>query len=84
MPERGAESWHLDRRVPVAIILAIALQTAGAVFWFGQLSTRVDTIENWISDNRRIDARLSVLEANTTEIRRILERIETSQERGSP
>lgn len=27
------EPWHLDRRVPIALILAIAAQTFAAVWW---------------------------------------------------
>jgi hypothetical protein len=35
--------WHLDRRVPIAIITALAVQTAGIVWWAASLSARVDT-----------------------------------------
>jgi len=32
MPEKpAAEPWHLDRRIPIALILAIIGQTAGAL-----------------------------------------------------
>jgi Tfp pilus assembly protein PilO len=39
------DSWHLDRKVPVALIFAIAVQTIGAVWWAATISQRVETIE---------------------------------------
>jgi uncharacterized protein HemX len=39
------EHWHLDRRVPVAIIFAIALQSAGAIWWAASMSERMEQIE---------------------------------------
>ena len=38
-------SWHLDKRVPVALILAIALQSFTAIWWAGRIDSRVDSIE---------------------------------------
>jgi Tfp pilus assembly protein PilO len=39
------EQWHLDKRVPVAIIFAILIQTAGAVWWASNMTERMDQIE---------------------------------------
>jgi len=38
--------WHIGKEVPVAIILAIAVQTFGAVWWFANLSAKVDNIDS--------------------------------------
>jgi TolA-binding protein len=35
-------SWHLDKRVPISLILALLVQTAGMVWWAASLSGRVD------------------------------------------
>ena len=35
-------SWHLDKRVPVAMILALSFQLVGAVWFFASLTSRVD------------------------------------------
>ncbi|MDX2073501.1 MAG: hypothetical protein SFX19_03940 [Alphaproteobacteria bacterium] len=40
--ERG---WRLDRRVPLGMVLAIALQLGAALVWAAQLDTRVARIE---------------------------------------
>lgn len=47
MGEEGdrAGGWHLDKRVPIAIILAIFVQTAGVVWWAARLEARVVTLE---------------------------------------
>jgi hypothetical protein len=44
------EEWHLDKRVPVAIIFAILTQTGGALWWASSMTQRMDQIE------RRMDA----------------------------
>jgi hypothetical protein len=36
------EPWHLDKRVPIALILALVMQTAGMVWWAAGLTHRVD------------------------------------------
>lgn len=50
-------AWHLDKRVPVALIFAIIIQTATAVWWMSDLSNRVDTAAT-VNDqqNSRIQA----------------------------
>jgi len=58
MPDKPAsEPWHLDRRVPIALILAIIGQTAGAVWW-------ASTISGAVADHAR---RVALLEAGKVE-----------------
>jgi hypothetical protein len=33
MSEERQEAWHLDKRVPIALIAAIVMQTMGAIWW---------------------------------------------------
>lgn len=44
----GREPWHLDKKVPLALIMAMALQTLGVIWWAASLSTRVDHQERQI------------------------------------
>ncbi len=37
--------WHLDRRVPVGILVAILAQTVGMVIWATKLDSRVGVLE---------------------------------------
>ena len=39
--------WHLDKRVPIAILFALSTQTIGAVWWAATQNARVDDLEEW-------------------------------------
>ena len=39
------EQWHLDKRVPVAIIFAIIIQSAGGVWWASAMNERMHQVE---------------------------------------
>lgn len=38
-------AWHLDKKVPIALILAIIVQTAGMVWWGATTSERLNAVE---------------------------------------
>lgn len=42
-------NWHLDKRVPVAIIVALIMQTSGMVWWAAQASERLNSVERTIA-----------------------------------
>jgi hypothetical protein len=69
------EPWHLDRKVPVAIILTVALQTVGIVWWAASLSSRVE------QHAAQIDALRSAETARAIEDRRISEGLARLDER---
>lgn len=37
--------WHLDKKVPIALIFAMAVQTGTFVWWAASLSERVNYLE---------------------------------------
>ncbi len=37
--------WHLDKKVPISLILAIALQTGAAIWWVSAVDARVAALE---------------------------------------
>lgn len=39
------EPWHLDKRVPVALIVTIAMQTMLAIWWAAGLSSDVAALQ---------------------------------------
>ncbi len=43
------EPWHLDKRVPVALILTILMQTAAAVWFASALNQRVSQLETSVA-----------------------------------
>ena len=44
------EQWHLDKRVPIALILAILIQSGSAIWWASTMSERMNQVE------RRLDS----------------------------
>ncbi|HEV7285965.1 MAG TPA: hypothetical protein VGN75_14010 [Kaistia sp.] len=41
--------WHLDKKVPLALIVTILIQTGVAIWFMGALSQRVTNIETALS-----------------------------------
>jgi len=40
-----AQHWSLDKRVPLALILALCVQTAGIAWWASQTTERLANLE---------------------------------------
>lgn len=38
--QEAKEAWHLDKKVPVAIIIALFLQFVGAIWWAAKMDAR--------------------------------------------
>lgn len=76
--------WHLDKKVPIALIVTIAIQT-GCVFWFAaRLDHRVEALER--SENRvsvtapiqadrltRLEVKVETVQEGITEIKRLIQ-----------
>lgn len=64
----NGEPWHLDKRVPVAIIFALLVQTAGAVWWASAMSSNVASLRE--ADTRLEAADVQIrLDATSRETR---------------
>lgn len=80
----GAEDcrhWTVDRRVPLAMILAIVLQTAGLVWWASSLSERVNVLEKRADASApqgdrltRVEVKLEGVQSGIDEIKRLIRR----------
>lgn len=73
--------WHLDKRIPVALIVTLALQTAGVFFWMGQLSVRIDQLEAQVLRSSKNSDRLTRLEVQLENMDNTLQRIDERLER---
>jgi len=73
--------WHFDKRIPVALIITLGLQTAGVFFWMGQLSVRIDQLENRALSAATNSSRLTRLEVQLEQVGATLKRIEQRMER---
>ncbi len=61
---RTENGWHLDKRVPIAVLLVLFAQLVTVIFFFGQLSVRVDALES--SGKKAEDAALALVRLDTT------------------
>lgn len=43
-PEEPSK-WHVDRTIPLALIIALLTQTAGAVWWARGIDARIEALE---------------------------------------
>jgi len=39
--QQNDEGWHLDKRVPIALIIALCVQTGGGIWWASGINTQV-------------------------------------------
>jgi septal ring factor EnvC (AmiA/AmiB activator) len=69
------DPWHLDKRVPLALILALLVQTAGMVWWAATISSRVD------NHDREIASLVSTNAGNAMERQRVAETLARLDER---
>ena len=56
MADKAKENWHLDRRVPLGIIVMLLAQTFVIVWYGGQAIERLATVEERVEIHIRKDA----------------------------
>jgi hypothetical protein len=78
MSERDNDDnhWHLDKRVPVALIFTLLLQMGAAIWWVSKAEARLTAIEKVTEASPSISDRLITLEAKSEGIAASLLRIE--------
>jgi hypothetical protein len=84
--EESETKWHVDRRVPLATLIALIIQTSGMVWWASSLSSTVDRNSKDIEDFRvhgtpLIRSEISGLKERTSNFDRRLDRIEVGIDR---
>ena len=74
------DEWHLDKKVPIAIIIALVIQTMSfiviAAAWKTSVDSRLERLEKSESDNGTQSDRILVLEQQLKFIVDSLSRIE--------
>lgn len=67
--------WHLDKKIPISIILALMIQTATGVAWIVNVSNRLEKLEE--TDRQRVGHgdRILILEQSIGYIRSDLSEI---------
>ena len=70
------------RRIPVAVIVALSLQTIGGLVWAGGAAARIATLEDRVAEQRLVAERLARLEEQSMATRAAVERMELKLEGG--
>ena len=70
----------VERKVPLAVLVAIVVQTAGALVWAGGAAARIGALESRMERQGSVAERLARLEAQGEAMRAALARIEQRME----
>jgi hypothetical protein len=88
MVEYNEGQWHLDKRVPIGLILMIVVQTITLVYvgtsWKDGIDHRLDSLEKTESSNAMNPTRITVLEQQFINIGQTLRRIEDKLDKREP
>lgn len=82
-PFPWSEHWSVDRRIPIALVLALFMQTCGFVWWAAQASLRLTEVERVVAavsattapiDIRlaRVEEKIGFLQNSMDEIKRLV------------
>jgi hypothetical protein len=78
-----ADGWKLDRQISLGLLLALIVQTAGALLWAGRTAERIDQLELRLEAQAGVVERLARLEEQAMATRTVLVRIEAKLDRGA-
>lgn len=77
------ENWHLDKRVPIALIATMLIQFAGIVMYVSTINSRTVENERRISvlESQKIGERLAAVESQMVDAKALLFRVEQKIDR---
>lgn len=64
------------RKISIAVIAALAVQTIGGLVWAGGAAARIATLEERVGEQRLVAERLARLEEQSLATRAAVERVE--------
>lgn len=68
--------WHLHRQVTLGVLVALLVQTSGALIWAGRVGERLDHLERASLRTSPFAERLAGVETEMRLVRQSLDRIE--------
>jgi hypothetical protein len=69
-------SWHLDRKVPIAIIVTLLLNTGGFIWWAAKSDARIEAVEKQVAASTPHSERITRMEVKIENVERGVVRIE--------
>jgi hypothetical protein len=74
--------WHLDRRIPIALLLGLVLQSFAIAWWASDVSARVTMLERHSIATApqgdrltRVEVRIEAVQGDVTEIKSDIKRL---------
>lgn len=80
---REREHWALDKKVPLAVIVTIIIQTVAAIWWVATMDSRMAGVEARLIEiqSQRLDVRVTSMEDQNRALHVQLNRIELKLDR---
>ena len=79
------QKWRLDRQVSIAVLAAVAIETAAGLVWAGRAAARIDEVERKLVTQAPVAERLARLEtyaaAQGAQLGRIEGKLDSLEER---
>ena len=72
-PEGG---WKIDRKIPVALLFALVLQSAAVVWWAARLDSRVEALEAQRTESVLLLDRVTRIEEKMLGLKEAIGRVE--------
>lgn len=69
------QHWTLDRRIPIALVFAIFMQTISAVWWASTTNNRVENLERRVDVAENLTERVVRLEVVLNNVDKTLVRL---------
>lgn len=54
--DQDDKAWHLDKKVPLALIATLMIQTGIAVWWVSSLNSQVDNIDGRVKELETVES----------------------------
>jgi len=67
--------WHLDKRVPVALMVTMVSWIIATVWWASALTNRVEVLEEMALKNNSLESRLVRIEEGQNWMKQILQQM---------
>lgn len=73
--------WTLDKKIPLALIVTIMLQTAAAIWWAASINWRVGQLEKSVDNSSSLSTRVVKLEVLMEQVKETANTIERKLDR---
>ena len=76
MPDNRDSQWHLDKRVPVALIITMLSGYAGGIWWISEMNSRMNNIERAQLQSSGDSGQIIRFDERLRSIERVITRLE--------